>query len=141
VVVEGVALDVGLVDEVEAVLVAEVVPALVVGVVREPDRVEVVALHDLDVADHVREVEGLAVPLVVLVAVHALDEHAVPHLDPAEADPAGGMLHRAVPGRDEAHDRGVEGGILMAPDRRIRDGKRHARLPARGAVRGTYRGS
>jgi hypothetical protein len=138
VVVESVALDVGLVDEVEAVLVAQVVPALVVGVVRKPDRVEVVALHDLDVSDHVRDVEGLAVPLVVLVPVHALDEHspvvdeerAVPHLYPAEAHPAGDVLDRAAPGRNETHDQGVEDRVLVAPGLGRLDLKRHPRLPS-----------
>mmetsp|Transcript_150899 Transcript_150899/g.484959 ORF Transcript_150899/g.484959 Transcript_150899/m.484959 type:complete len:321 (-) Transcript_150899:1441-2403(-) len=44
--VYAVALDVGLVDHVQAVLVAELVPERVVGVVRATDRIEVVGLHE-----------------------------------------------------------------------------------------------
>ena len=147
-IVVGVALDVRLVDEIEAVPIAELVPALVVGVVGEAHRVEIVPLHDLDVADHVRQVEGLAHPLVVLVAIDALDEDslavdeegAVPDLDAAEAEAAGGVLHRAPVGRDEADDEGVEGRILVAPRRRGLDGQGEPRLPARGAIGGADRG-
>ena len=91
---EAVRLDVGLVDDVEAVLVAEVVPLLHVGIVRRADEVEVVLLHQLDVADHQGARHHLARVWLVLVAVDAanqdrtaVDEQpGVPDLDLAEPD-------------------------------------------------------
>ena len=49
---DAVRFEIGLVHQVDAVLVAQVVPARVVGIVRGPHGVDVVALHQLDVLDH-----------------------------------------------------------------------------------------
>ena len=64
----------GLVDDVHAQLVAEVVEAGVVGVVAAADGVEVELLHQGDVLEVERGGDGLAVDVAVLVAVGALDE-------------------------------------------------------------------
>jgi hypothetical protein len=91
----AVRLDVGLVLHVEAVLVAERVPALVVRVVARPHGVDVVTLHQDDVFDHHLARRHLPEVGVVLVPVDALDDRGapvdenlpVPDLARAEAEP------------------------------------------------------
>ena len=68
-----VGLDVRLGDYVDAVAVAEVVPAVVVGIVAGADGVDVVQLEEGDVLDHALHRDGAAVVGVALVAVDALD--------------------------------------------------------------------
>ena len=69
--VEAVSFDVGLVYHHETVQVAELVPPRVVGVVRAPHSVEVVALHLLDIPYHVLLPQSFPAARVVLDAVHA----------------------------------------------------------------------
>ena len=121
-------------------IVAQVVPSLVVGVVRQPHGVEVVALHDLDVADHVRELEGLAHPLSCSWRLTPLmsdplavdEEGAVAHFDAPEAEGEGGMLDSRPSGESEADDEGVERRVLVAPFRGFGGGKLEASLPSGG---------
>jgi len=94
VVANAVALDVGLADHVEAVLVAERIPLGGVGIVAGADGVDVVLLHQADVLHHALARHDLAQIGVPLVAVDAADEHtpavdtemAVADFDGAEAD-------------------------------------------------------
>ena len=121
--VVGVALDVRLVDDVQAELVAQVEEPGVVRVVGAAHRVDVGPLHGHQVGAHVVDGDGLAPIGVVVVAVDALDRHgapvdqqlAVPHLDPPEAgDLADHLDHLAVrvPERDQD---GVAVGLLGRP--------------------------
>ena len=66
-------LDVRLRDDVDAVAVAEVVPEVMVRIVRGADGVDVVALEERDVRHHLVERDGAAVLRAGLVAVHALE--------------------------------------------------------------------
>ena len=92
---EGVRLDVRLVDDVEAQLVGQVEEGRVVGVVRGAHGVEAVALHGQQVAAHGLPGDDAPGVLVEVVAVDALDEDAPAvdeqvralDLDAAEADP------------------------------------------------------
>ena len=147
-VVVGVVLDVRLVHDVDAVAVAQVVPALVVGVVAGAHGVEVVPLQQKDVALHLRDGERLSRALVVLVAVHAVDvdapavdaKLAVLDGDRLEADGARGAFDEA--GRSggggcrvvgavrrrgrsliQAHAQDVEGGRFARPELGRLDGK------------------
>ena len=86
-----VALVVGLVPDVEAVAVAEVVPVFVVGVVAGAHSVDVVGLHQLDVPFHILAAHHVASKGVVFVAVHALDGHGLA----VDAQQAVLDLHRA----------------------------------------------
>ncbi len=118
-----VALDVRLVDDVEAVEVAELVPLGVVRVVRGADGVHVVLLHQLDVADHQRAIEVVAGVGAVLVAVDALEERRlpvdqdarVPDLDLAEADPRRDHLDHPARAVLERQPCGVEIGRVGRP--------------------------
>ena len=100
VVVEGVRLDVRLVDHVEAVAVAEVEPVRVVRVVRRAHGVDVELLHQPRVGLHQLAADRTSARVVVIVAVDAADLHrlavheqpAVANLDAAEADAAGDAL-------------------------------------------------
>ena len=91
--VVGVALDVRLVDDVQAELVAQVEQPGVVRVVGAAQRVDVGPLHGHHVGPQVVDGDGRAPIGVVVVPVDALDRHgapvdqqlAVPHLDPPEA--------------------------------------------------------
>ena len=112
-----VGLDVGLVDDVEAVLIAQGGEAGIIGVVAGADAVDIVPLHDHEVADHVLHGGGGAENGVAVVAVDALEldllavevQHAVPDLDGTEAHLQGNRL--AAAGNEE----GVEVGLLVAP--------------------------
>ena len=68
---------IGLVDQVDAVFVAQVVPVFLVGVVRGADGVDVVPLAERDVVDHVLPGDGAAALRVEFVAVGALEDHAL----------------------------------------------------------------
>ena len=100
VVAHPVRLDVRLVDDVEAVLVGEVVPARVVGVVAGPHAVHVRLLHQLDVAAHRGLGDVAARRRIVLVAVHAPEDDGdvvhqqqpALHLHPPEAHALGDDL-------------------------------------------------
>ena len=93
-------LDVGLVDDVEAQLVAQLVEAGGVGVVAGADGVDVVLLHQRQVAQHLVEGDGKAVDGRGIVAVRAaeLDLRAVElddlvfDGDGAQADAGGDLL-------------------------------------------------
>ncbi len=138
---EPVGLEVGLVDEVEAVPVAEVVPLGIVGIVGRPHRVDVVLLHQLDVVDH--QVPGQMVPGVgvVLVTVDALDEDGAPvHEQPpvtdlhlAEADVRRDHLDDVAARVLEGQQQAVEVGRLGRPVPRCahRDREDDSALPAR----------
>ena len=71
-ILEAVALHIGLGDQHDAVLVAQLVEARVIGIVRGADRVDVVLLHELQVAAHAIEAHGAALVIVVIVAVDAM---------------------------------------------------------------------
>ena len=114
---EPVRLEVALVDHVEPELVAEVEEARVRRIVAGAHRVDVVRLHQLDVAAHHRDRHGAAGERIELVPVDAVELHTMPIdlqqpvLDhhPPEADPQRHPLPRA-------HDRRVvEPRDLRAP--------------------------
>jgi len=125
----GVALDVGLVYDVEPVLVAQLVPVGVVGVVGRTHGVEVELLHAPDVGEHALASHGLAALVVVIVPVDALDENrapvdqelAPPHLDPAKADTEAHCLPAPSHWILERDDQAIELGILRRPARDARD--------------------
>jgi len=103
----GVRFDVGLIDHVEAELVAQVVEAVVVGVVRAAHGVDVVPLHGDEVVTHVGQRDGLAGAGMVIVTVDPVDLHRsvvdqqlpVADLDGAEAHPlADDLAHAPVRG-------------------------------------------
>jgi len=142
-VVEGVALDVGLVDDVQAVLVAQVVPAGVVGVVAGAHGIEVELLHQPDVGDHALQGDGLAAPVVMLVAVDALEQHRLAvdqqgappdfHAPEADAQPPG--VYRPAPGVMQGDDQRVQVRRLRRPLARGGDGRRQVSLEDRVVVR------
>ena len=71
-ILEAVALHIGLGDQHDAILVAQLVEARVIGIVRGAHRVDVVLLHELQVAAHAIEAHGAALVIVVIVAVNAM---------------------------------------------------------------------
>ena len=125
---EGVVLDVRLVENVEAVFVAELIKLRGVRIVAGADGVDVEALHKFDVPPHGFEREGPAGVRIVFVAVDAADQHrfavdpqfAMGHLHPAESHPAAGEIHLAPLPVAERHRQPVEEGIFGAPVARAR---------------------
>ena len=71
-ILEAMALHIGLGDQHDAILVAQLVKARVVGVMGRAHRVDVVLLHELQVAAHAIEAHGAALVIVVIVAVDAM---------------------------------------------------------------------
>lgn len=131
-VADAVGLQVGLVDEVEAVLVGQFQPVRVVGVVRGADAVDVHPLDDPDVLDHVLAGERGAAGRVHLVAVGAAKGHRLavdPHQpvlerELAEADPVGHGLGHLARGVPQAQYGRVEVRVLGRPERGLRHGLR-----------------
>mmetsp|Transcript_12109 Transcript_12109/g.34285 ORF Transcript_12109/g.34285 Transcript_12109/m.34285 type:complete len:598 (-) Transcript_12109:449-2242(-) len=149
--VHAVALDVCLVNDVEAKLVTELVPERVVGVVGAADSVEVVLFHEPDVGQHRLAVQNVAPAGVVLVPVRAPErklaavqqEPALADLHRPEAHPQPQSLRlggpRGPPRGLQGHEELVERGLLGAPGPRGRQGRGGARReapPARAAGRG-----
>ncbi len=115
-------LDVGLVAEVEAVLVGQLVEPPLLRVVAQTYRIDIIGLHQPEVFADRRLVEHVAVFLVVLVVVDPLDvDRPTVHivfvpLDLAgtEPDPRAGILHESPVVPDLQHEV-IEVRILCAP--------------------------
>jgi len=124
-----VALDVRLIDQVDAILVAQFVPAGMVRIVAGAHRVQVVLLDQADVLQHRGLVDRLALQRVVLVPVHAAqhDGHAVhqdlagANLDLAKAHAAGSDLGDCPGAVAQLPDERVEVGLLSVPLHRRTD--------------------
>ena len=71
-ILETVALHIGLGDQHDAILIAQLVEARVIGIVRGAHRVDVVSLHELQVAAHAIEAHSATLVIVVIVAVDAM---------------------------------------------------------------------
>ena len=69
--------EIGLIDQVDAVLIAQIVPTLLVRIVRGADGVDVVALAENHIIDHVLLGDGTAALGVELVTVRALEHDAL----------------------------------------------------------------
>ena len=67
---------IGFGHHVEAILVAEVIPVRVVGIVAGAHRIDVELLHELDILLHALARNHIAAVRVEFVAVHALDQDA-----------------------------------------------------------------
>src|SRR5699024_8271247 len=114
---EPVRLQVALVHDPQAELVAQPEELRVRWVVRRAYRVDVVLLHQQDVLAHRLRAERSTVVRVVLVPVHPTQvdtpaihpQHTVGHADGAEAD---GQVDRLLP---DLHGAAVEAGHLRAP--------------------------
>ncbi|MPM09841.1 hypothetical protein SDC9_56164 [bioreactor metagenome] len=72
-----VGLYIGLVHDIQAVAVAQLVPDAVVGIMAGAHGIEVVLLHQPDILHHALDRQRLGHILVVLVTVHTLDQHAL----------------------------------------------------------------
>ena len=143
-------LDVGLVDDQQAVFVAEFVPAVVVRIVAGADGVEVELLHRLDVEAHILLGHGERVLRADVVTVHAAHDEAlavqedgpVADFDLAESDRhildfqrLAGIIHEVQ--EEFVEIRGIRGplfgsGHMHGNDRRaaFRPLTEHAGLPA-----------
>ena len=73
-VAHAVTLEVRLSGEVDAVFVAEVIPAWIVGIVAGAHGIDVELLHDTDILDHTLDADDIAPIGVEFVTVGALDE-------------------------------------------------------------------
>ena len=127
---DAVGLQIGLVQHKEAVFVAEIVPARIVGVVARAHRVDVERLHQLDVGQHRCDGDGVPGVGIVLVAIDALDAdgHAVHtdapvhnlHLAKTDARPLD--LHHLARCVLQRQQQRVEVGVLVRPFGGIGDG-------------------
>ncbi len=106
IVADAVRFDIGFIDDVEPVAITEVVPLGDIGIVRGSDRVDVVPLHNQDVADHPLGAHDVGRVGIVLVAVGSLEQHrnAVDQelpsrdLDLSKTDVAGDRLNDGTTG-------------------------------------------
>ena len=72
-----VALDVGFIDHVQAVLVAQIEKAWIVWIMRCAHCIKAVLLHQQHVFAHDFFRHGFAMHWMVIVAIHAIDQHAL----------------------------------------------------------------
>ena len=77
-VTHSVRLDVGFVDEVDSVFVAQLVPLRVVGIMRSAHGVDIVALHKFEILNHPPDRHSAPVVGIVFVAINAFDENRDP---------------------------------------------------------------
>ena len=123
--------NVGLGDDVQPVLVAQVEERGIVRVVAGAHRVAVVALHRDDVVDHVLARHGLAAQRVVIVAVHAADGDAAvvdAHFAVFDADaPEPGDERGVLAGRAEQFDdEAVPVRVFRRPGAGVRQAERRS---------------
>ena len=140
----AVALDVRLAAHIEAVFVTEFVETALLRVVAGADGVDVVLLHQFEVAAHRFLGHDVAVVGVVLVDVDALDHHTLAvdeevrshDLRRAETDAHGGVVGPAG-GVGQGEQRGVEDRLLGAPGLHVlHDVVEPDRLAVREVLRG-----
>ncbi len=133
---KAVGLHVSLRHHEQTVLVAQLVEARVVRVVGGAHRVEVVLLHQHDVALHPVHADGAALEMVVVVTVHpvqleiaAVDvEEAVLDLDLAHPDPLRDHLQQLPLSVVEGEHQLIEVGILGAPQMGVGQIQREAAI-------------
>ena len=95
-IVDSVAFDVGLIDNVKTVFVTKLVPTGIIGVVGGAHSIDVEALHEKDVSQHGLFGDGLAESIIVVMSVDAFKEHrfaideqvAAMNLNLSKANPA-----------------------------------------------------
>ena len=127
---EGVRLDVGLVDDVQPELVGQLEEGRVVRVVRGPDRVEPELLHQHEVGAHLVPGDGPPGVLVEVVAVDAADEDARAVDEQVEPDGSrpggsrsGGVASSATaPSGRAQDDRAAGRGVGCSADQRSTPG-------------------
>ena len=136
----AVGLGVGLVEHVDAILVAEVVPQGRLRIVACAHGVEVVLLEHTDIAHHGLAVYHMSVGLMVFVDVGAVDFHrfavyeqlAVAYFHRAESYTGRCGLHNVALGVFKRQHKGVEVGGVVAPGGNLR----HAAAEFHGSVGG-----
>ena len=115
--------DIGLVEHVDAIAVAEVVPARIIGIMAGANGVDIGALHQGDVLKHAAEGEGVTGVRINLVPVHAAqanglaidEEAAVADFDLAEAHGAAIGFHDVAVVVAQGQDERVEIGGFSGP--------------------------
>ena len=125
----AVGLKVGLVDHIEAVVIAQAVELGPVRVVAGPDRIDIVPLHRDKVLHDVRDLDAAAALRRELVPVHTVEDDPLPvqahdavlHLEAAEADLLGNELLHLPLNIPDFHLQRVEFRVLRAPLLRSRD--------------------
>ena len=118
-----VALQVGLVHDVDAVFVAEAIPVRLVRVVAGADGVDVVSPEGIHGGGHIGHADGPAGVRVPLVAVHPPEDQALPveeeqavsQLEAPEARVIGHHLCNAPVRSGDRQGHPVEGGVLVPP--------------------------
>jgi hypothetical protein len=66
--------DVGLIDEIQPIAVTQIIPAGIVRVMAGADGVDVELFHQLDIADHGFDRQGVSGVWIVFVAVDSFDQ-------------------------------------------------------------------
>ena len=118
-----VALQIRLVDHVDTVLVAEVVPGGLIGVVTGSDSVDVVSLEGADSGGHVCQADGPARLRVPLVAVDSVENNALPvqehqaalQLEAPEAGVVGDDLGDGAVLSNQGQGHPVQSRVLVVP--------------------------
>ncbi|MPM74512.1 hypothetical protein SDC9_121500 [bioreactor metagenome] len=128
--IEGVAFDVGLVPDVESVLIAEIVEFRGIGIVAGADGVDVELLHQLQVALDMSAAYGSSGMRRAFVAVHAGDQHRLAvdqqlpfrNFHPPEADFDRGVIHLFTVGSLKRDAQRIKLGRFGAPLPDLRNG-------------------
>ena len=72
------ALQIRLVDQIDPILIAELIPSRLVGIVAGTDRIDVVALHETDIPDHVFFRDGASSLHIELMTVNSAEHDSFP---------------------------------------------------------------
>ncbi len=77
VIVEGVGLDICLVNDIQTVAVTQIKPVGVIWIMRGADGVDIKLLHQTDIGFHQFATDGLAGCVIVIVTVNAFDKDSL----------------------------------------------------------------
>ena len=127
----AVGFQVGLIDHVDAVPIAHMIPGSLVGVMTGADCVDVIAEENLHGPAHIFFSNGASGVGVPFVAVHAVEHNALPvekqepvlDFKPTEADVIGDELHGFAVFIQQSQKNMIEGGRFVAPGLHILEGE------------------
>ncbi|CZW78027.1 Uncharacterised protein [Enterobacter hormaechei] len=122
-----------LIDHVQAVAIAKRVPQRVIRIMRAAHGIEVMLLHQFDVAAHGRLIHHLPLLRMMFMTVHAADQQrfavklqqAVADFDASETDIAGFSLQHVALHIPKRHGQTIAFRCFSAPQRGIVHGYRH----------------
>jgi hypothetical protein len=142
-VIIAMAFDIRLINDIKTILIAQVIPDLIVGIVARPDRIDVMLFHEFHVLYHRCKAHGLAGPFIMLVPINPLNHHPfsihqklpIPDFHTAEPKPQARSFQNLALLIQQCCREGIEPGSLGGPEfRRFNRNGGHTFIPVRPII-------